>query len=260
MTKPSWQDFGTHDESAHPRLWDGVVGAWCPSLGPTGSRLHDMGGRSNWGTLTNMDNATDWVINDGQYALDFDSTNDHVDTGTQLAFLDGSPQFTMCFWARRRTAGAALPVGKRTGNNFVLIAPWIDGNVYFEISPNFPSAASNILDWSHYAMTLRNSTITGFINGRQVASGAGPATMPSVAANYIIGLEAGVPRYADGFFDDVRVYSRALSHAEIQLLANYRGISYERKRRTIRRLTPEQAGFRPYWALNRNQIIGGGLR
>jgi hypothetical protein len=35
---------------------------------------------------------------------------------------------------------------------------------------------------------------------------------------------------------------------------------YERKRRTIRRLTPEQAGFRPYWALQQNQTIGGGLR
>ncbi len=39
MSRPSWQDFGTHDESAYPELWDGVVGAWCPSLGQTGLRL-----------------------------------------------------------------------------------------------------------------------------------------------------------------------------------------------------------------------------
>ena len=72
MTRPSWQDFGTHDESAHPQLWDGVVGAWCPSLGPTGLRLHDHSRRNNWGTLTNMDPPTDWVIDGGQYAVDFD--------------------------------------------------------------------------------------------------------------------------------------------------------------------------------------------
>ncbi|MGV2337667.1 MAG UNVERIFIED_CONTAM: hypothetical protein LVR18_27485 [Planctomycetaceae bacterium] len=39
MTKPSLSDYGTHDESAYPELWDGVVGAWAPCLGPTGNIL-----------------------------------------------------------------------------------------------------------------------------------------------------------------------------------------------------------------------------
>jgi hypothetical protein len=196
-------------------LTDGIVGCWSPSLGASGYRLLDRSGMGNHGTLTNMDAGTDWVGTPVGLSLDLDGTNDYVDTGTQLAFLDGNPQFTMCFWARRRTAGDALPVGKRTGNNFVLIAPWTDGNVYFEISPNFPSVASNIANWAHYAMTLRNSTITGFINGQQVVSGAGPATMPSVAANYVIGLEAGVSRYANGYFGEVAIYNRALTAGEM---------------------------------------------
>ena len=42
MTRPSFQDYGTYDESAYPELWDGVVGYWAPCLGPTGTRLFDV--------------------------------------------------------------------------------------------------------------------------------------------------------------------------------------------------------------------------
>ena len=82
MTRPSLSDYGTYDESTVPRLWDGVVGAWCPSLGPTGGRLHDFSRYGNWGTLTNMDPPTDWVVDGGQYALDFDAVNDYVVAGS----------------------------------------------------------------------------------------------------------------------------------------------------------------------------------
>ena len=82
MIRPSLSDYGTYDESTVPRLWDGVVGAWCPSLGPTGSRLHDFSRFGNWGTLTNMDPPTDWVVSGGEYGLDFDGVNDGVSLGT----------------------------------------------------------------------------------------------------------------------------------------------------------------------------------
>lgn len=32
----------------------GIVGAWCPSLGPSGSKLLDKSGYGNNGALTNM--------------------------------------------------------------------------------------------------------------------------------------------------------------------------------------------------------------
>ena len=35
----------------------GLVGAWCPSLGPSGSRLLDKSGNANHGVLTNMRDA-----------------------------------------------------------------------------------------------------------------------------------------------------------------------------------------------------------
>ena len=98
--RPSWQHYGTYDESAYPELWGGVVGYWAPCLGPSGTRLHDVSRFNNWGTLTNMDAATDWVVDGGQYALDFDGSNDYVDARQTL-----TGAFTISMWANRRTAG-----------------------------------------------------------------------------------------------------------------------------------------------------------
>lgn len=211
----------------YPELWRGCVGAWAPYLGPTGLILRDWSAYKNHGTLTNMDAATDWVVSQGRYALDVDGSNDYVDCGTRLSQLDGAGEFTMCFWGRRRSSNAPLTVGKRSGSNFILIAPWIDGNVYFEISPNFPSVASNTTTWLHYGMTLKQGTIRGYINGVEVVAGAGPATLPSAAANYVMGLEQGVMRYSDGWLEEMRVYSRAMTANEFRRLASRQGIAYE---------------------------------
>ena len=70
-------------ESENPGSWLGLVGAWAPALGPTGSTLRDVSGNNNHGTLTDMDPATDWVISGNPrlpgWALDFDGSNDYID-------------------------------------------------------------------------------------------------------------------------------------------------------------------------------------
>jgi hypothetical protein len=105
MTRPSLSDYGTYDESTVPRLWDGVVGAWCPSLGPTGSRLHDFSRFNNWGTLTNMDAATDWVISSSEYGLDFDGSNDGVLIGTNERLNPANYCVSLWFTPNVVTAG-----------------------------------------------------------------------------------------------------------------------------------------------------------
>jgi hypothetical protein len=53
-------------EAQYPRFFEGLVGAWCPSVtGPTGLSLYNLQGRNNTGTLTNMDAPTDWVRSQG---------------------------------------------------------------------------------------------------------------------------------------------------------------------------------------------------
>ena len=267
MTKPSWQDFATHDESAFPELWDGVVGAWAPCLGPTGSRLHDMSRRANWGTLTNMDNATDWVVRDGQYALDFDGSNDVVRNTTPNITL--TTQATFSCWMRFTGSGGFRSAfglyASATGNYMVLTT--LNNVPYTELRTSTGAIGLGIggtgfdtrNQWLHLVTFYTNSLAQMYVNGTLFAQDT--TSRGTFGAITIIDVGDGgnfsLPFL--GTVDDCVIWNRALSQNEIrQLYQLGRGGMYQRRRR--RRLYAAQAGFQAAWALRRSQIIGGGLR
>jgi hypothetical protein len=76
--------------------------------------------------------------------------------------------------------------------------------------------------WQHVAKTFDGTTTRLYLNGMEVASAA-TTTATSTASKSGIGAEyyTAPGRWLfSGMIDDVRVYSRALSQAEIQALAN----------------------------------------
>lgn len=101
---PSWAEYGTHQESEYPELWDGCVGAWAPCLGPTRLKLYDLSGNSRHGTLKNMAQASDWPKSFGQHCLDFDGTNDYVEFPDNVISLSErhpskmGPHFSITFF------------------------------------------------------------------------------------------------------------------------------------------------------------------
>ena len=264
MTKPSWQDFGTHDESAYPELWDGVVGAWAPCLGPTGSRLHDMSRRANWGTLTNMDPATDWVVSDGQYALDFDGSNDYVATTNTMQMLD----FTVSVWFRpttvnlyNRLVDKNFSTGFWTGRNFDGGSNW--GGGILESNPPYGHYLPATLgQWNFLCMSRAGSLKSVFVAtlGGSLASVTATVSTNALSnSTVLIGFASDNSNNFSGRADDVLLWNRALTTNEIrQLYQLGRGGMYQRRRR--RAIYLPQAGFQAAWALRRSQIIGGGLR
>lgn len=254
MTKPSWQDFATHDESAYPELWDGVVGAWAPCLGPTGSRLHDMSRRANWGTLTNMDNATDWVVSDGQYALNFDGSNNRVNVGV----IELGMRKTFSLWIRRTGTETAviLSVAQNLNPGGYFIA-LIGNDIYNNNTGVFYNSAFGGLTankWEHLACTTNGSMYTIYVNGAQKGTmqDAGSTTLRDIGS-----YETGNFPFA-GRLDDIAIWNRTFSAGEIrQLYQLGRGGMYQRRRRS--RIYLPQAGFQAAWARRQSQIIGGGL-
>ena len=273
----SWQDYGTHDESAYPELWSGCVGAWAPCLGPTGLRLHDLSVYHNWGTLTNMDAATDWVVSGGRYALDFDEVNDYVSIGTNVPmagqFLTGSA------WIRPPTSGECYALTQYNTN----VSP--QRNFYFG-SAFFTALGQSVIvvgtstinylaftgpqltvdTWTHVAFALfingASSTCAIYHNGLPVTAtdrsmGTRPTTYPT-STSIPFGMSSGVKGngsrfYSGGSLDDVRLYNRLLSPAEARLLSVRRGIAYERQKR--RSVFFDAAFFNPAWARNSNVIL-----
>ncbi len=70
--------------------------------------------------------------------------------------------------------------------------------------------------WTHVAFTYDGTTLRMFVNGVQVSSLAGPASI--IASNGVlrIGGNGVWGEYFRGLIDEVRIYNRALTAMEIQ--------------------------------------------
>ena len=70
--------------------------------------------------------------------------------------------------------------------------------------------------WTHLAVTYDGSTVRLFVNGTEAADQAADGPMTVSTGPLKIGGNAVWPEWFSGLIDDVRVYNRPLSTAEIQ--------------------------------------------
>lgn len=269
--------FATHENSAYPQLWRGCVGAWCPSLGPSGSRLHDYSRRMNWGTILNTTLATFWDIYSGQYALNFDGFNDVVDCGTAPIFAGGAVSFS--FWMRTTSASLLVPIAKAV--NLAAANRWYfainqgsSGSIDFVTLGTAGTTGSvtaagsyNNGNWQHAGLTYVGGALELFGNGVSVGTGTTTDGLINTNASLLFGQYndasggpgAGGGNWWLGQLDDIRIYSRRLDWQEFRLLSRRRGIAFTPRARRLG--APEQAagGATPWlYARRRSQIIGSG--
>ena len=233
-------------------LRDGLVGAWCPSLGATAGTLLDRSGRSKHGTLTNMDPATDWVQSGGRGALDFDGTNDQV---TTPAIMPAVAARSMSAWVLTRNTGTQWFLGSGYAAPNAAFIVGIQSGVWvvtqFGASVGSTAAAANV--WAHIVVVNAGTQWTIYTNGIAVTG-----TMTTTLAAYPVFLGSyGGGGYWNGQLDDVAIWNRSLTPPEIrQLYQQGRGGWLQQSRRQTYGFVA--AGFRPYWARRQGQIIGGG--
>lgn len=265
MTRPSWQDYGTYDESEHARLWNGVVGAWCPGLGPTGSRLYDHSRFNRWGTLTNMDNASDWQISRGVYSLRTTGTNTAGNNGIQdrieIAYDYGQLNiitFSAWIWPVTLNKRGICTSGPTFTIPRFAIQMLTTGQIEGYRGGNTNSTGSVTTgQWNFISVSNDGSVTRYHINGKfdsQANQGITQNTQTTfnLSNNYWGAFE--------GFMADAVIHNRILStgeHADLYRLGPC-GM-YERRRRSRRRVVEAAAGFKAYWARRQGQIIGGGV-
>ena len=108
------------------------------------------------------------------------------------------------------TTKSSLGIGFRSGR----VGVWKYGGTYL-VSAVLPSSGA----WCHYAYTFDGTTHRLYIDGAQVASGqAAPQAAAPVALN--LGRWTSGQEYFTGQLDDLRIYGRALTAAEVLALAN----------------------------------------
>jgi len=197
----------------------GLVAAYGFNEG-TGVQTHDSSGQGNNGTLSN---AT-WTAT-GKFgsALSFNGTSAWV-TIADAASLHLTTGMTIEAWvnptsgtgwrsAILKEAGSGLAWSLYTSNNGSRPAGY--AHVSSDVAVT-GTAAVPLSTWTHLAITYDGTALKMYVNGTLVRTTALSGAMATSTSALRIGGNSIWGEYFRGLIDEVRVYNRALSAAEIQ--------------------------------------------
>jgi prepilin-type N-terminal cleavage/methylation domain-containing protein len=223
-------DPGRFEVGSDLALWteaSGLVGYWpfdgigLISDGQTAG-IQDISGNSNDGTAYNV-NGVGMTFTTGKVgnAIQFDGIDDYVGTGKIL--LTGSLPFTMTGWVSVATSGSTKGFWGQNDyaefglSNSTTVNCWTSSGrtVSFQ---NPPTGT-----WHYHTVSWSASGLKLYMDGVEVAASSPGGTITNSAYNFNIGgggIWAATGGYLNGSIDDVRVYDRALSAAEIRSLYN----------------------------------------
>jgi hypothetical protein len=154
--------------------------------------------------------------------LSFDGVNDMV-TINDTAALDLTTGMTLQAWVLPSTVSSWRTVMLKERSGGLAYALYTSGDgtrpsAY--VAPNdtnvIGTAALSTTAWSHVAVTYDGTTMRLFVNGNQVASRALSTPITTSTGALRIGGNSVWGEYFQGRIDEVRIYNRALTAAEIQ--------------------------------------------
>lgn len=213
--------FAPRDGSPrYPQLTKGIVGSWCPVLGPTGVILRDWGPRMANATLSNMTVSTAWSINDGQYGLTFDGTDDFATTSAYPGVT--TDRISVSIWFKAAQVRLQQLVNYGSVVMFVEMTAagairWrvrntLGGNI---VDVTAGTYAANSLD--HYLFVMDGSNALLYKNGSNVSAfttSRGTGTIDNTSGALIFGSVDGTSRFTNGTIKEITIYDRALSATE----------------------------------------------
>lgn len=194
---------------------DGLIGYWPMDEG-SGDTVGDASGNGNDATAQN----TNWVAGMYGNALEFDGSTSVVDIpysadmtptvgATMSAWVFPTDDTRSCVFGQFEAYGMAL--------NTDLLLKWVIWGDDWKSDIAIPME-----EWSHMAMTwnVENGHGTMVLNGELVGEREDAIPVPQVQNNLGIGFWVGWPaEWGDDWFtgsiDDVRLWNRALTVAEI---------------------------------------------
>ncbi len=197
----------------------GLVGAWGFDES-SGTSALDSSGLGNAGTLSGP------IRTAGRYGggLQFDGVNDWV-TVADANSLDLTTGMTLEAWVRPAALGTTwrtAVIKEQPGQLVYALYAGTDtasrpsGHVFTTSDRGMLAPTALPLNtWSHLAMTWDGLTMRMYVNGTQVSTSALTGTARTSTSVLRIGGNAVWPEWFNGVIDEVRVYNRALTAAEV---------------------------------------------
>jgi fibronectin type 3 domain-containing protein len=198
----------------------GLVAAYGFNAG-SGTTLADATGKGHTGTISG---AVWSAAGKSGGALSFDGVNDWV-TVADANDLDLTNGMTLSAWVRPSGAGADWQtVMLKESPGFMVYALYADtdtnrpsGHVVIGGDLDVRGAAQLAANtWTHLAVTFDGANLRFYVNGALVATRAVAGSMSASTGVLRIGGNATWGEWFGGLLDDLRIYNRALSQAEIQ--------------------------------------------
>ncbi len=207
------------------------VGWWKMDEG-TGITTVDSSGNGKTGTLTGPTHLPTWTTGKLGKAVNFDGVDDYVDVGIINA-IRGVSQFTISGWVKRSSADGSLFWFREDAISECIAATWTSNVLYIMVVNGAASGyVADVADntWKHYTVVFDGTQpdnagkIKIYINGvAKTLSFEG--TILALTSDPYVAAKLGSnttwnANYLAGSLDDVRIYNRALSAAEMAQMYN----------------------------------------
>jgi hypothetical protein len=199
----------------------GLVAAYAFSEG-SGTTTSDRSGKGNTGTLAG---ATWTTAGQAGRALSFDGVNDRININ-DAASLDLTGGMTLSAWVYPTAlSGWRTVIMKETAGGLVY-ALYAHDNVprpaaYVRVSGVDVAVTGTsplpLNTWTYLTTTYDGATLRLYVNSGEVGSRAGGGAIQVSTGRLRIGGNAVWGEWLAGRVDEVRIYSRALTPAEIQV-------------------------------------------
>jgi hypothetical protein len=181
-----------------------------------GSVLADASGNGNTATAI----GTAWTVGKYGNALAFNGTNSYVQ-GVNISFSSGP--FSLATWFKTGQPGSQMLMGKfnnatnlmylQTTTSGGIVGGLHDGNGWQEAMDNSQSYADN--QWHHAALVVSATTLDLYLDGHLKASGTHDNSFAINANPWNFGRRNDGRLYLKGALDEVRIYGKALTPAEV---------------------------------------------
>ena len=215
-----------HSRAFFQAAGTGIVGYW--KLDDTASPSVDSSGNNISGTWQNgptsmSPGAPAIVFPNSPGCLSFNGTDQYIDFGNPVALPAGTSPRSMTGWAKSTTtaAGYRWIMAYGTGGTGQAMFIGMNGTTLYGGGYGDDITVNGFWDtnWHHIALTYDGTTARLYADGTERANAAKNWNLVRTLA-YIGRQVNGAAEYWNGQIDDVRVYNRVLSPAEITLMSS----------------------------------------
>ena len=189
-----------------------------------GSTAADVSPYGRHGVLVNMD-AGSWTIGKQCGGLTFDGVNDYVKITGLKGIRDGLSRTCTAWIKTTKAPGEIISWGNTVTERKWIIRVNETGSLRAEVQGGYLYGTTTLNDgkWHHIAVVLENDGTPNiadavlYVDGlRDTPAAVVPCTVNTAdTLDVSLGVFTPAPRYFQGQMDEVRVYRRALSDAEI---------------------------------------------